>query len=77
MSHHIIFNNEYNVLICKEHQSAIPSTYITYHFQKEYDLNLITHQAIQNYIFECTIIEAKDLVYSNQKISPIPITIIP
>ena len=72
MSHHVVFNNEYNVLICKEHQSAIPSTYVARHFQEEHDLNLVTRQAIQNYAFGYTFTEPMDLVYSNEKISPIP-----
>ena len=72
MSGYIFFNSDYNVLICKAHQHAIPSRYITRHFLEEHDVSLSVRQAIQVYASQYMIVEPTAIVYSSEPIQPIP-----
>ena len=72
MSEYIFFNREYNVLICKAHQHAISSRYVTRHFLQEHDISLSGRQAIQAYASQYVVTEAAELLYSSERIPPIP-----
>ena len=72
MSGYVSFNCEYNVLICKVHQHAIPSRYITRHFLEEHDVSLSIRQGIQEYASQYTIAEGTELSYPTRRIQPIP-----
>src|SRR5437763_16404595 len=71
MSTHI-FNQKYNVLICKTHQHAISLRYITRHFLEEHNVSGSVRQAIQAYASQYMAREAAELLYSSERIQPIP-----
>ena len=72
MSQYIFFNEDYSVLICKTHQHAIPSKYITRHFLEEHGLSFSLRQIIQTYASQYTVKEAAELTYHSERIQPIP-----
>jgi hypothetical protein len=74
MTGYIVFNNEYNVLICKEHQHAIPAKMLTRHFLEKHELNHSVRQNIQAYASQYAITTAADLAYpsTSTRIDPIP-----
>lgn len=74
MNAYLVYNTEYNVLICKSHQHAIAPKYITRHFLKEHDVSFTVRQNIHEFAeqFFSRVKKAEDLEYTEGKIQPIP-----
>jgi hypothetical protein len=72
MSVYLFYNNDYNVLICKQHQCALSSKSLTRHFLEEHEPNLSIQQSIHNYAEQYIVTKAADLTYSSETIYPIP-----
>ena len=72
MSAYLFFNQEQHVLICKEHQYAVSSKWVARHFQREHELDFTVRQEIIQYASEFTTVEASELIYSTEKVVPVP-----
>ena len=72
MSAYIHFNQEQNVLICKVHQYAVSSKLLAHHFLEEHDLDIKIRQKIINYASQFTTAEPSQLLYSPEKVIPVP-----
>ena len=72
MNAYIVYNSEYNVLICKEHECAISAEFLTRHFRMKHDISLERRQEILAYASQFTPTKPTDLMYTREKIIPIP-----
>jgi hypothetical protein len=72
MNAYIHFNHEHNVLICKVHQYAVSSKFLARHFLEEHDLDIKIRQEITNYASQFTTVEPSQVLYSLEKIIPVP-----
>jgi Orsellinic acid/F9775 biosynthesis cluster protein D len=72
MNAYIHFNREHNVLICKVHQYAISSKFLARHFLRNHDLDVKIRQEIINYASQFTMAEPTQLLYSSEKVMPVP-----
>jgi Orsellinic acid/F9775 biosynthesis cluster protein D len=72
MSAYLFFNQEQHVLICKEHQYAITSKLLSRHFLEEHKLDFIVRQEITKYASQFTTADASELIYSTEKVVPVP-----
>ena len=72
MSAYLFFNQEQHVLICKEHQYAISSKFLSRHYLEEHDLDISVRQDIIQYASQFTTAEASQLIYSTEKVTPVP-----
>ena len=72
MSAYLFFNKEQHVLICKEHQYSITSKLVARHFLQEHKLDFAVRQEIIQYASEFTTMEASALIYSTEKVVPVP-----
>src|SRR5579862_6542973 len=72
MTGYVVYNSQYQVIICKEHQYAISTKSLISHFRDKHDLDRATRQAINDYVSQFTITEAKNLTYSASRVNSIP-----
>jgi hypothetical protein len=72
MNAYLFFNQEQQVLICKEHQHAVSSKWVSRHFLQEHELDFTVRQEIIKYASQFTTAESSDLVYSTEKVVPVP-----
>ena len=72
MNPYIHFNREHNILICKVHQYAVSSKGLALHFQRQHDLDIRIRQEVVNYASQFTTAEPSQLLYSSDKVTPIP-----
>ena len=72
MSAYLFFNQEQHVLICKEHQYAVSSKWVSRHFLEEHNLNITARQGIIQYASQFTTSEASQLIYTTGKVVPVP-----
>jgi len=72
MSAYLFFNQEQHVLICKEHQYAVSSKFLSRHLLEEHDLDISVRQDIIQYMCQFTTAEASQLIYSIEKVAPVP-----
>ena len=72
MNAYIVYNSEYNVLICKQHECAISAEFLTRHFRTEHEISLELRQEILTYASQYTPTKPTDLVYTRDRITPIP-----
>jgi hypothetical protein len=72
MSAYLFFNQEHNILICKEHQYAVSSKLVSRHFLREHELDMNVRQEIIKYASQFTTAEVSELIYSTEKILPVP-----
>ena len=72
MSAYLFFNQDHHVLICKVHQYAVSSKFIYRHFLDEHDLDVNVRQDIIQYASQFTTAEASQLIYSTEKVVPVP-----
>ena len=72
MSAYLFFNQEHHVLICKLHQYAVSPKFIYRHFLDEHNLDISVRQDIIQYAAQFTPAEAPQLVYSTDKVLPVP-----
>jgi hypothetical protein len=72
MNAYIHFNQEHNVLICKVHQYAVSSKFLARHFLEEHDLDIKIRQDIITYAFQFTTAEPLQILYSPEKVIPVP-----
>ena len=71
MSAYLFFNQEQHVLICKEHQYAVSSKFLSRHLLEEHDLDISVRQDIIQYASQFTTTEASQLIYSIEKVAPV------
>jgi len=72
MTVYLFFNHEHNVLLCKVHQCAVSSKFIYRHFLLEHDLDLKVRQEVMNYTSQFATVEASELTYSKDRVTPVP-----
>jgi hypothetical protein len=72
MNAYIHFNQEHHLLICKVHQYVVSSKFLARHFLEEHDLDIRIRQEIINYASRFTTAEPSEVLYSPEKIIPIP-----
>jgi hypothetical protein len=72
MNTYVHFNKEHNVLICKVHQCVVSSKFLYRHFLNEHDLDLKVRQAIITYASQFSTAEPSQILYSPEKIVPVP-----
>jgi len=72
MNAYLFFNQEHQVLICKEHQYAVSSKLVSRHFLREHKLSLTVRQEIIKYTSQFTMVEVSELIYFKEKVVPVP-----
>src|SRR4030095_6800293 len=72
MNSYVVYNAQHRVVICKAHEYAISSKTAISHFRDEYDISLEKRQEIFNYISTKVVVEADQLEYSLDRVTPIP-----
>jgi len=72
MTSYIVYNAEYNVLICKEHECAISAEFLSRHFRAEHDISLQRRQEIAEYASHYTPTKPSAMVYPRTKVMPVP-----
>jgi hypothetical protein len=72
MTDYLLYNTQYQVLICKEHQCGIQNKWITRHFREEHPgLSLQTRQEIFNYSSQFSVVDSEALTYSEGSVPAI------
>src|SRR4051794_25852926 len=66
------YNNEYKVLICKQHEHAITAKSIVTHFREKHDITKDAREKIIDYASQFIISEAQNLAHPTVRIQPIP-----
>ena len=72
MSRYLFFSHEHSVLICKVHQYAVSPKFLARHLLQEHSLEAAVRQEIVSYAAQFTAVEATQLTYSPDKVTPIP-----
>jgi len=72
MNDYVTYNAEYQVLICCQHQYAIPPEWITRHFQNSHQATpLVMRQAIVEYSRRLTLASPEDFVTGYEPVEAI------
>jgi len=72
MTLYILYNDEYQVLICRQHKHAIPLKSIEKHFRdKHHGITLSARHEIMDYATSVLLHEPKDVVIPLEIIAPI------
>ena len=69
---YVVYNDEYKVLICKQHQYAITAKSIVAHFRDKHDITKDARQKIIDYASQFAISEIHHLAHPTDRIAPIP-----
>lgn len=72
MNAYIVYDAEYNILICKEHGCAISTEFLTRHFRTEHDITLERRQEILAYASHFTPTKPAEFTYTRDKRVPVP-----
>jgi hypothetical protein len=72
MNSYVIYNPQHQVVICKAHECAISLKTAISHFREEHNIPLEKRQEIFNYISTKVVVEADQLEYSLNRVTPIP-----
>jgi hypothetical protein len=72
MNAYLHFNQEQHVFICKVHQYAVSSKLLARHFSEEHNLAISVRDEIIKYASEFTTAESSQLIYSTDKVLPVP-----
>jgi Orsellinic acid/F9775 biosynthesis cluster protein D len=72
MNAYVTYNAEYKVLICRQHQYAIPPDYITRHLRDSHQaIPLATRQAIVEYSKTLELVGVEDLATPQEPVEPV------
>jgi hypothetical protein len=72
MNSYVLYNKEYQVLICRQHKYAIPLKSIEQHFRdKHTGMPLIARQEIQELANTLALCEPKKVIISTERVGPI------
>jgi hypothetical protein len=72
MNAYLYFNQEQHVLICKVHQYAVSFKFLARHYLEEHDLDITVREEIIKYTSQFTPAEPSQLIYSAEKVAPVP-----
>lgn len=72
MDGRIIYNKEYKVLICLQHQYAIPAGWLERHFREEHgDCPLTTRREIIQEAAKLVTVQPEQITYTTTPVSPV------
>jgi hypothetical protein len=72
MDGRIIYNKDYKVLICLQHQCAIPTSWLERHFRAEHgDCALITRRQIVQEAAKLETVQPDEIIYPNTPVPPV------
>src|ERR1700726_2823393 len=72
MDGRIIYNKDYKVLICLQHQCAIPTGWLERHFREEHgDCPLNTRREIMQETAKLETVQPEHIIYTNTPVPPV------